>query len=416
MNTFPKKVLIANRGEIALRVLRSLQKLGIASVAVYHSCDRHSPLIKSADEAVELSGNSPVEAYMDVQQLIAAARLTGASAIHPGYGFLSENAEFVRQLEAQGIGFIGPSSDVIELMGDKIRSGEFVRGLGFPVLPSVTVSTDADEALATAQSLGLPLVVKAAAGGGGKGMSIVYSLDELADTMNIAASEAGKYFGDKRIYLERYFPSARHIEVQVLGDGERVIHLGERECSVQRRFQKVVEEAPAPGLSSDQRDKILQVATGIAEATGYSSAGTVEFLYTPDDEFFFLEMNTRIQVEHGVTELITGVDLVEQQLRIAGGAPLALSQDQIQFTGHALECRICAEDDEFVPETGSILYLREPDASHLRLDSGLYRGQRITADFDPMLGKLMSLADTRQQAIDRMLEGLPGSRYSGCSK
>ena len=403
-----RKVLIANRGEIALRILHCLQGMGIASVAIYHDSDKRSPVVRQADEVVEIFGDSPSGAHLDVDQIIGICKRLGVDAVHPGYGFLSENASFARTLSSEGITFIGPSYESIELMGDKITSRDFVAGLGFPVPPSVTMDADAPGFIEAATAMGFPQVVKASAGGGGKGMSIVNSRDELEDTLRVAASEAEKYFGDKRVYVERYFASARHIEVQVLGDGQRVMHFGERECSIQRRFQKVIEEAPSPVLDEQKRRDICEVAVGIAQAANYSSAGTVEFLYTPEGEFFFLEMNTRIQVEHPVTEMVYGVDLVAEQIKIAAGKPLGLKQSSVEMSGHAIECRLCAEDafDSFMPETGKVLYLKEPSGEGVRFDSGLYQGQEITTAFDPMLAKLVVHAPTRAAAIAAAIKGL----------
>lgn len=411
-----QKVLIANRGEIALRVLRALQALNIPSVAIYHHSDRHSPVVRQADEAVEIVGDSPSAAHLDVEQIIRICRSLGVDGVHPGYGFLSENAGFARALQDAGITFIGPSPEVIELMGDKITSRNFVQQAGFPVPPSLTVDASLleksqQEILALIESvegMKFPLVVKASAGGGGKGMSIVNSIDELESTLRIAASEAQKYFGDDRVYLERYFSSARHIEVQILGDGTDSIHVGERECSVQRRFQKVVEEAPSPAFGEGKRKEICEVAVGIARTANYASAGTVEFLYTPEGEFFFLEMNTRIQVEHPVTELVYGVDLVQEQIRIAAGNSLSIPQQDIVQNGFAIECRLCAEDafNNFMPETGKVLYLKEPVGEGVRFDSGLYLNQVITTAFDPMLAKLVVHAPTRELAIERSIEAL----------
>ncbi|NIB42567.1 biotin carboxylase [Pseudomaricurvus alkylphenolicus] len=411
-----KKVLIANRGEIALRVLRALQQLDIPSVAIYHDSDKHSPVVRQADETVEIVGESPTAAHLDVQQIIDICQRLGVDGVHPGYGFLSENAGFAKALAAAGITFIGPSADVIELMGDKITSRNFVQESGYPVPPSLTVdstlldkSRDEIESLINSvEGMKFPLVVKASAGGGGKGMSIVNSIDELEGTLRVASSEAQKYFGDDRVYLERYFSSARHIEVQILGDGVEAIHIGERECSVQRRFQKIVEEAPSPAFGEEKRMEICEVAVGIAKSANYSSAGTVEFLYTPEGEFFFLEMNTRIQVEHPVTELVYDVDLVAEQIRIAAGNSLSLRQNDIQKDGHAIECRLCAEDafNDFMPETGKVLYLKEPVGEGVRFDSGLYVNQAITTAFDPMLAKLVVHAPTRELAIERCIAAL----------
>ena len=403
-----KKVLIANRGEIALRVLRALQQLDIASVAIYHHSDRHSPVVQQADEAIEIVGDSPAAAHLDGQQIIKICQQLGVEAVHPCYGFLSENAEFARTLEQAGITFIGSEADIIELMGDKITSRDFVARHGFPVPPSVNLEPDHPDFLRNIVAMGFPVVVKASAGGGGKGMSIVHSQDELQDALRIAASEAEKYFGDKRVYVEKYFTSARHIEVQVLGDGHHVVHLGERECSIQRRFQKVIEEAPSPALTSVKRQEICDTAKGIAQSAGYNSAGTVEFLYTSEGSYFFLEMNTRIQVEHPVTEMTFNVDLVAEQIHIAAGQPLSLNQETLSSSGHAIECRICAEDafNDFMPATGKVLFLKEPCGQGVRFDSGLYLNQAITSAFDPMLAKLIVHAPTRQQAIEAMRQAL----------
>ena len=402
------KVLIANRGEIALRVLRALQQLDIASVAIYHHSDRHSPVVQQADEAVEIIGDSPSAAHLDGQQIIDICEQFNVDAVHPCYGFLSENAEFARMLEQAGITFIGPEADIIELMGDKIASRDFVASHGFPVPPSVSLEIDHPDFTKTVTAMGFPVVVKASAGGGGKGMSIVYSENELENAIHIAASEAEKYFGDKRVYVERYFASARHIEVQVLGDGDNVIHLGERECSIQRRFQKIIEEAPSPALTEAKRKEICETAIEIASSAGYSSAGTVEFLYTPEGDYFFLEMNTRIQVEHPVTEMVFNVDLVAEQIHIAAGQPLALKQESLSPVGHAIECRICAEDafNDFIPATGKVLFLKEPDGKGIRFDSGLFQNQAITSAFDPMLAKLIVHAPTRREAIGKMQQAL----------
>ena len=403
-----KKVLIANRGEIALRVLRALQQLDIASVAIYHHSDQHSPVVQQADETIEIVGDSPSAAHLDGQQIIEICQQLNVEAVHPCYGFLSENAEFARTLEQAGITFIGPKADIIELMGDKITSRDFVARHGFPVPPSVNLEPDHPDFIRRIVAMGFPVVVKASAGGGGKGMSIVHSQNELEDALRIAASEAEKYFGDKRVYIEKYFTSARHIEVQVLGDGQSVVHLGERECSVQRRFQKVIEEAPSPALTPDKRQEICDTAKGIARSAGYNSAGTVEFLYTSEGDYFFLEMNTRIQVEHPVTEMTFNVDLVAEQIHIAAGKPLSLKQEALVSSGHAIECRICAEDafNDFMPATGKVLFLKEPGGQGVRFDSGLYLNQAITSAFDPMLAKLIVHAPTRQEAIEKMRHAL----------
>ena len=402
------KVLVANRGEIARRILRALRALGIPSAVVYHDADRRSPAVAEADEAVEISSASPTAAYLDIEQIVAGCTRLGVEAVHPGYGFLAENPAFARALADAGITFIGPSAEVMELMGDKIAARQFVADQGLPVPPSVNLDI-ADPGFAeAAASLGFPLVVKASAGGGGKGMNIVRQADELEGALRLAASEASRYFGDGRVYVERYFTGIRHIEVQVLGDGQRAVHLGERECSVQRRFQKVIEEAPSPAVDAAMRARLGEAAVDIAEAAAYEGAGTVEFLHTGEDEFFFLEMNTRIQVEHPVTEMVYGLDLVAEQLRIAAGEPLRLQQADLQPQGHAIECRLCAEDaaNGFLPETGRVLHLKEPQGSGIRMDSSLYPGQDITAAFDPLLAKLVVHGATRQDAIAKAIAAL----------
>ena len=402
------KVLIANRGEIALRVSRTLKHLNIASVALFHDSDRHSLLVQQADEAIEIFGNTPSAAHLDMKQILKICQEHNVDGVHPCYGFLSENADFARLLEQNGITFIGPSPEVIELMGDKITSRDFVASHGFPVPPSISLEADHPDFLPGIESMGFPVVVKASAGGGGKGMNIVHSRHELDSALRVAASEAEKYFGDNRVYVEKYFASARHIEVQVLGDGEQVVHLGERECSIQRRFQKIIEEAPSPALSEEKRQAICNTATGIARAANYASAGTVEFLYTPEGEFFFLEMNTRIQVEHPVTEMVFDVDLIAEQIYIATGKPLRLTQEKLKPSGHSIECRICAEDafNDFMPATGKVLFLLEPCGEGVRFDSGLYQGQQVSTAFDPMLAKLVVHAPNRDLAIKRMIAAL----------
>src|SRR5207237_381437 len=345
--SFPfETVLIANRGEIAVRIIGSLRKLGLRAAIVYHEVDAATPAVAFADVAIKISGRTPVSAYLDAEQIITAARTVGAGALHPGYGFLSENASFARAVAAAGIAFIGPSPEAIELMGDKIRARNFVEGNGFPVAPSAIEESDPPTFLARARSIGAPLLVKPSAGGGGKGMRIVRDLDLLEDAVAQARSEGQRYFGDGRLYIERYVEKPRHIEVQILGDCfGNVVHLFERECSVQRRFQKIIEETPSPALSADARKNICETAAGIARAAGYQNAGTVEFIYGRG-EFYFLEMNTRLQVEHPVTEMTTGLDLVAEQLAVAAGHPLAFRQDEVKSTGHAIEARLYAEAPE----------------------------------------------------------------------
>jgi propionyl-CoA carboxylase alpha chain/3-methylcrotonyl-CoA carboxylase alpha subunit/acetyl-CoA/propionyl-CoA carboxylase biotin carboxyl carrier protein len=404
-----RKVLIANRGEIACRIQRTLRSLGIGSIAIFHAAEASARHARTADEAIEILGETPVAAHLDSKQIIEAALRAGADAIHPGYGFLSENARFARAVTDAGLVFIGPDAETISLMGDKISARDFARASGVTVAPSAALTGGVDEFRAAAEAIGFPLLVKAAAGGGGKGMSIVRSADQLADAARNAASEAQRYFGDGRIYAETYVERPRHIEVQVVGDGEgRAIHLFERECSVQRRFQKLIEEAPAANLPGNLRDEICAAAVRLAEAARYRNVGTVEFILGADGRFFFLEMNTRLQVEHPVTEMITGLDLVRIQLEIAAGLGLPLEQEHAVIAGHAIECRICAEDPErnFMPETGVIRYLDAPSAPFIRFENALDSGQKVTPDFDPMLAKLVVHGATRADAIARAIAAL----------
>jgi propionyl-CoA carboxylase alpha chain/3-methylcrotonyl-CoA carboxylase alpha subunit/acetyl-CoA/propionyl-CoA carboxylase biotin carboxyl carrier protein len=409
-------VLVANRGEIAVRIIRTLQKLGLQSAVVYHEVDARSLAVALADHAIKISGRTPVSSYLDGDQIIAAALSVAAGAIHPGYGFLSENAVFARAVEAAGLIFVGPSADVIELMGDKIRARNFVARSGFPVAPSAIEEDDPDTFLDRARAVGAPLLVKPSAGGGGKGMRIVRDLAELDDAVAQARGEGQRYFGDGRLYAERFVERPRHIEVQVLGDSfGNVVHLFERECSVQRRFQKILEETPSPALSADVRKKICETAAGIARAAGYRNAGTVEFIYG-HGEFYFLEMNTRLQVEHPVTEMTTGLDLVAEQLAVAAGHPLAFGQDDVRSSGHAIEARLYAEAPErdFAPTTGKILALDFPQGDGVRIDSGIAQGQLITTAFDPMLAKIVVHGATRSEAIARACLAIDNLILLGC--
>jgi acetyl-CoA/propionyl-CoA carboxylase biotin carboxyl carrier protein len=411
-------VLVANRGEIAVRVLRTVRKLGLKGAVVYHSADRDAPAVKLADHAIEIGGATPVAAYLDGDQVIAAARACGAGAIHPGYGFLSENAAFARAVQAAGLIFVGPAPEQIELMGDKVRARRFVQEAGFPVAPSAIEDDDLQTFLARARALGAPLLIKPCAGGGGKGMHIVRELAQLEAAIERARREGQRYFGDGRLYVERYVENPRHIEVQVLGDAHgEVVHLYERECSVQRRFQKIVEETPSPALTPEQRAQICATAAGIARAAGYRNAGTVEFIFARSGEFYFLEMNTRLQVEHPVTEEITGMDLVQEQLRIAAGERLGYTQSEIASRGHALELRLYAEDPGrgFAPTTGPILRLRAPRGAGVRWDGGVVEGGQISAAFDPLIAKLIVRADDRAQAIARARQALADTVLLGCT-
>jgi propionyl-CoA carboxylase alpha chain/3-methylcrotonyl-CoA carboxylase alpha subunit/acetyl-CoA/propionyl-CoA carboxylase biotin carboxyl carrier protein len=410
-------VLVANRGEIAVRIIRSLQAMGIRAVVVHHAIDARAPAVQLADEAVEITGSTPVAAYLDGEQILEVARTCGAQALHPGYGFLSENAAFARACEAQGVRFIGPRPEAIELMGDKVRARAFVQQQGFPVAPSAIEDDDPDTFLERALGVGFPLLIKPAAGGGGKGMRVVRQPEQLAAEVARARSEGQRYFGDGRLYVERYIENPRHIEVQVLGDHHgHLVHLYERECSVQRRFQKIVEESPSPALSSERRQQICETAAGIARRAGYSNAGTVEFIYGESGEFYFLEMNTRLQVEHPVTEAILGIDLVAQQVRIAAGEPLTFTQAELMPSGHAIECRLYAEDPAagYLPTTGRVLLLREPQGPGIRIDSGIVQGQDVTAAFDPMLAKLIVSGRDRAEAMARAQAALQQYILLGC--
>ncbi|MGV3553426.1 acetyl-CoA carboxylase biotin carboxylase subunit [Rhizobium sp.] len=404
-----RKILIANRGEIAVRVMRTLDALGIASVAVYHQVERRAKHVRMAGEAIELKGASPVAAHLDGAQIVAAALACGADAIHPGYGFLSENAAFAKAIADAGITFIGPDAETISLMGDKISARNFAEAHGVPVAPSVMPTEDLDAFASAAEKIGFPLLIKAAAGGGGKGMSIVRAASELKEAARIASSEAQRYFNDGRVYAEVYVEKPRHIEVQVLGDGQgNAIHLLERECSVQRRFQKIIEEAPAANLPEPLRSEILNSAVRLAEAAKYKNAGTVEYILGADGRFFFLEMNTRLQVEHPVTEMITGLDLVKAQIEIAADLGLPLKQQEVEARGHSIECRICAEnpDGNFMPETGAIDYLDVPEGEHIRFENALDPGQKVTTDFDPMIAKLVVHGSDRLEAIENTIDAL----------
>ncbi|GGB36931.1 acetyl/propionyl-CoA carboxylase subuit alpha [Tistrella bauzanensis] len=412
-----RTVLVANRGEIACRILRTLKTMGIEGVAIFHHIDRNAPHVAMADRAVEITGPTPAAAYLDKALIIEACLAAGADAVHPGYGFVSEDAGFAERAEAAGIAFIGPDADVMRLMGDKIRSRDFARTAGVPVAPSVIREDDVAGFLdAAASDVGFPLLIKASAGGGGKGMKIVRHAGELADSARVAAGEALRYFGDDRIYAERLIERPRHIEVQVLGDGTgRVVHLGERDCSIQRRHQKIVEETPAPGLDPALRQAICAAAVDLASAARYRNAGTVEFVLAPDGAFYFLEMNTRLQVEHPVTEMVLGLDLVAEQIRIAAGEGLRLTQADIVARGHAIECRICAEEPEagFRPAVGRIGLLDVPRAPGLRFDGGIAQGQEVTVAFDSMLAKIIILADSRAAAAAALAAALDQTAILG---
>ena len=411
-----RKLFIANRAEIALRIVRTASRLGIETVVPWHRQDRAGPALLAATGSVEVFGEPPVAAWLDAQAMIRAARQSGCDAIHPGYGFLSENAAFAQAVADAGLVFVGPPAGVIELMGDKISARRFAVQHDVPVTPSADEADDPASFAERARSIGFPLLIKGAAGGGGKGMQIVRREQELAAAIDIARAESQRYFGDGRLFAERFVERPRHIEVQVFGDSHgHVIHLGERECSIQRRFQKLIEESPAPGLPPALRERICAAAVRLASAAGYVNAGTVECIVSPEGEFFFLEMNTRLQVEHPVTEMVTGLDLVELQLRVAQGEALGIAQAQVTSAGHAIECRILAEDADagFVPDTGRVLLLHAPQGPGVRFDVGVTEGAPVTADFDSMLAKLVVHGADRRLAISRMRTALAETTMLG---
>ncbi|MFZ4791026.1 MAG: acetyl-CoA carboxylase biotin carboxylase subunit [Candidatus Competibacteraceae bacterium] len=399
------KVVIANRGEIALRILRACRELGIRTVAVHSTVDRDLKHVRLADETVCIGPPPAADSYLNMPAIISAAEVTDAVAIHPGYGFLSENADFAERVEQSGFIFIGPKPETIRLMGDKVSAIRAMQEAGVPCVPGSDgpLGDDADETLRIAHQIGYPIIIKAAGGGGGRGMRVVHSEAALLTTLDLTRSEAGAAFGNPTVYMEKYLEQPRHIEIQVLADTHgHAIHLGERDCSMQRRHQKVIEEAPAPGMTAEQRRRIGQVCVDACRRIGYRGAGTFEFLYQ-DGEFYFIEMNTRVQVEHPVTELITGVDIVKAQLHIAAGLPLGYRQEQIRITGHALECRLNAEDPEtFIPSPGTVSQYHPPGGPGIRVDSHLYNGYRVPPNYDSMIGKLIAHGETREAAIARM--------------
>ena len=415
-----KRILIANRGEIALRVLRTAREMGIEVAAVFSEFDRCSLHARLANVAVPLGGSTPAESYLALEKIVAAALKTGAEAVHPGYGFLSENEEFAERVIEAGLVWIGPPPAAIRAMGDKIESRRAMRAAGVPVVPgTVEALADPKEAARAAQEIGFPVALKASAGGGGKGIRVVRERAHVESAFRGASAEAEKAFGDGRIYLERYLEKPRHIEIQVLFDAHgNGVHFGERECSVQRRHQKLLEESPSPVVDDELRGRMGEIALAAARAVGYVNAGTVEFLFSDargKKEFFFLEMNTRLQVEHPVTEMVTGFDLVREQLRIAAGEELGYAQPDVRFRGHALEVRLNAEDpaNGFLPSTGTVQNLRFPGGPWVRVDSGLYRGMEVGLDYDPMLAKLIVWGPTRFEAIERMRRALAELNVGG---
>ena len=405
-----KKILVANRGEIALRVIRTCQEMGIACAAVYSDADRKALHVLRADQAIYLGSSEPAASYLDIEKIITAAKDAGAQAIHPGYGFLSENAGLAMRCEEEGLIFIGPPFRVIQDLGDKTFARRIMSRSGVPIIPGMVRAESVIQILTEeAGRIGYPVLIKAAAGGGGKGMRVVCAENEIADACRQAASEAGSAFGNGAIYLEKFLKRPRHIEFQILADSHgNIVHLLERECSIQRRHQKVIEETPSPIMTPDLRTAMGQSAVAAARASGYVNAGTVEFLLDEDGKYYFMEVNTRLQVEHPITEMITGIDIVQQQILIAAGEPLGFTQEDIKGRGHAIECRIYGEDPEngFMPSPGKITYLQEPSGPGIRNDCGIYSGFDVPVEYDPILSKLIVWAADRNQAIARMKNAL----------
>ncbi|MFV1919810.1 acetyl-CoA carboxylase biotin carboxylase subunit [Sphingomonas sp. MJ1 (PH-R8)] len=403
-----KKLLIANRGEIALRIHRACHEMGIKTVAVHSTADADAMHVRLADEAVCIGPPAATESYLNIPNIISAAEVTGADAIHPGYGFLSENAKFAEIVESHNLIFVGPKPEHIRTMGDKVEAKRTAGALGLPLVPgSDGAISDLAEAKALAERIGYPVIIKAASGGGGRGMKVCTSPDQLETLMQQAGTEAKAAFGDATVYMEKYLGNPRHIEFQVFGDGNgNAIHLGERDCSLQRRHQKVLEEAPSPILSTAERDRMGGIVAKAMADMGYRGAGTIEFLWE-DGEFYFIEMNTRLQVEHPVTEMITGVDLVREQIRVAEGHPLSVQQDEIEFRGHAIECRINAEDPRtFTPSPGKVAAYHVPGGMHVRVDSGLYAGYKVPPYYDSMIAKLIVYGRTREGCLLRLQRAL----------
>jgi acetyl-CoA carboxylase biotin carboxylase subunit len=403
-----RKVLIANRGEIALRVIRACKELGVRTVAVFSEADRESLHVRFADEEVCIGPPPARESYLNIPRIIAAAEITGADAIHPGYGFLAENAEFSEICERSGITFIGPSPTQIRLMGDKAAARRTMKEVGVPIVPGTDILQDAEEALGIAREIGFPVLIKAAAGGGGKGMRVANDADEFPRQFAMARNEAGAAFGDDSVYVEKYLARPRHIEFQILGDQHgRVVHLGERDCSVQRRHQKLIEEALSPAMTPELRARMGEAAVRGAKSIDYVGAGTIEFLLDEDGSFYFMEMNTRIQVEHPVTEAVTGYDLVKEQIRAAAGLPLSVAET-VEFRGHAIECRINAEDPSrnFAPSPGTVQIFHPPGGPGVRMDTHVYAGYRVPPFYDSLLAKVIVHGSTREEALARMRNAL----------
>ena len=400
-----EKVLIANRGEIALRVLRACRELGIKTVAVHSNADRDLMHVRLADESVCIGPASATDSYLNIPAIIAAMEVTDAVAVHPGYGFLAENADFAEQVEKSGFTFIGPSPETIRLMGDKVSAIEVMREAGVPTVPGSNgpLNDDTDRTLNLAREIGYPVIIKAAAGGGGRGMRVVHSEASLLKAIYVTQSEAKSFFGSGVVYLEKFLENPRHVEIQMLGDGQgNAVHLGDRDCSLQRRHQKVIEEAPAPGIPQEVRDEVTSTCIQACRNLNYRGAGTMEFLYE-DERFYFIEMNTRVQVEHPVTEMVTGIDIVKEQLRIASGLPISFRQEDVHIKGHAFECRINAEDPvSFLPSPGLVDLYHAPGGFGVRVDSHLYSGYRVPPFYDSLVAKLITFGDNRLEALVRM--------------
>lgn len=410
-----KKILIANRGEIALRIIRACREMGIQSVAVHSTADANSMAVRLADESVCIGAPSARESYLNIPSILSAAAVTGAQAIHPGYGFLSENAQFARMVAEHGFTFIGPRPEHIESMGDKAVAKDTVKKLGLPVVPgSDGIITDAKEGEKIAGEIGFPVIVKASSGGGGKGMKVVREAKDFAEAFSTARAEAKANFGDDSVYIEKYLERPKHIEIQIFGDNHgNAVHLGERDCSTQRRHQKLIEEAPSPVIDEAARAKIGNLAADTVRAMGYSGAGTIEFLYQ-DGDFYFMEMNTRIQVEHPVTEMVTGIDLIAEQIRVAAGEPLSIKSEGLRFRGHAMEIRINAEDPEtFIPSPGEIRQFHMPGGMGVRFDSAIYTGYKIPPHYDSMIGKLIVHGRNRDECIRRMRRAITETVIEG---
>jgi acetyl-CoA carboxylase biotin carboxylase subunit len=404
-----KRILIANRGEIAVRVIRACREMGIESVAVFSDVDRKALHVRKADYAYHIGVATASESYLNIEKILDVARRSGAEAIHPGYGFLSENANFARACRDAGVKFIGPSPESMDMMGSKTRARQNMKRAGVPFVPGSERGLELDAMERLAEQIGYPAMLKASAGGGGKGMRLVHSPKELHSAYESARSEAQRSFGDNEVYIEKAIVNPRHVEMQVFGDEHgNVVYLGERECSVQRRHQKVLEEAPSPIVDEDMRRRMGEIAVRVAKAAGYYNAGTVEFLVDQDRNFYFLEMNTRLQVEHPVTEFVTGLDLVHLQFKVAAGDPLPFRQEDIRLRGHAIECRIYAEDPDnnYMPSPGQITRLISPSGPGIRRDSGMYEGWTVPIEYDPLLAKLVGYGENREQAIQRLLRAL----------